>query len=147
MSDQDLHASIHDAVEQVLETMCFSTVLGPCGTAQAQPFLDRSATVEYSGAGEGSVLIGCDEAGVRGLAANFMGSEEASEEQVLEFLGELANMVCGAVVSTLDGRGTYNLGTPQLVPPAALAEARGIRCDFEIDGGVISVLALQRGAA
>lgn len=147
MPEQDMHASIHDAVEQVLETMCFSAVLGSCETAQAQPFLDRSAVVDYSGASEGSVLIGCDEAGVRGLAANFLGSKEASEEQVSGFLEELANMVCGAVVSALDGKGTYNLGTPHAIPPEALAGVGGVRCDFEIDGGILSVLALRREAA
>ncbi len=147
MPEQDLHASINDAVEQVLETMCFSAVLGPCETAQAQPFLDRSAVVDYSGASVGSVLIGCDEAGARGLAANFLGSEDASEEQVSGFLAELANMLCGAVVSTLNGGGNYSLGTPRVVPPAALTETGGVRCDFEIDGGILSVLALRREAA
>lgn len=65
-----------------------------------------------------------------------LGTEDTSEEQVSEFLRELANMVCGAVVSTLDGRGHYSLGTPRMVAPQALA-ATGVRCDFEIDGGIL----------
>jgi CheY-specific phosphatase CheX len=143
MPDAHLHASITEAVEQVLETMCFSAVLGPCDTAQAQPCLDRSAAVEYSGAVSGSVLIGCDEAGARSLTANFLGEEVVEDEQISEFVGELSNMICGAVVSMLGGTGHYTLGTPRLVPPSELATPQGIRCDFEIDGGILSVLALR----
>lgn len=147
LSESALRASIGEAVEQVLETMCFSAVLGPCDTAQAQPFLDRSVSVDYSGAGCGAVLIGCDEAGARSLASNFLGEEAIDEEQVEEFLGELANMVCGAVVSSLSGSGHYSLAAPKLISPVQMAGPEGLRCDFEIDGGILSVLARQQAAA
>jgi CheY-specific phosphatase CheX len=90
------------------------------------------------------LLIGCDEAGARSLTANFLGERDNSEEQVSDFLRELANMVCGAFVSTLGGEGNYTLGAPYSVSPETLATSGGIRCNFEIDGGILSVLALQK---
>ena len=100
--------------------------------------------VDYTGVGEGSVTIGCDAAGARSLAANFLGQDSPDDSQVTAFLGELANMVCGAVVSTFDGEGNYLLGSPRLVPPEDMAIQDGVRCDFEIDGGFLSVVAREK---
>jgi CheY-specific phosphatase CheX len=139
--EQEIQSLVGQAVERVLETMCFSAVLGPFESSEAQPRLELAAGVEFTGASSGSVLIGCSPAGARALAASFLGEAEVSGQQVEEFVAELANMVCGAIVSNLDGAGQYALAPPRALSPAALTASAGVRCDFEIEEGVLSVLA------
>jgi hypothetical protein len=103
MVSQDLQTSITEAVERVLETMCFSAVLGTCDSDEAQSRLDLSAAIDYSGANRGTVLVGCCQAAAQALARNFLGDGQVSEEQVAQLVGELANMICGAVVSGFEG--------------------------------------------
>jgi CheY-specific phosphatase CheX len=141
MVRQDLHDSITEAVGRVLEMMCFSAVLGTCDSHKAQSLLALSAAVDYSGASRGTLLVGCNQAGAQALAENFLGDDQVSGEQVPQFICELANMICGAVVSGFESDGQFVLETPRLVRPDSFLALNGLRCDFEIDGGILSVIA------
>jgi CheY-specific phosphatase CheX len=134
---------IGETVEKVLETMCFSAVMGPVESGQAQASLGMGACVSFRGPSRGSVLIGCSPAGAQFLAKNFLGEEIVSDEQSSQFLLELANMICGAVVSAFGGAGQYDLSLPESVAPASLLSGSGIRCDFELEQGCLSVVVRQ----
>ena len=139
----EIRVMIEEAVENVLETMCFSAVMGQAETTEAQAALGLGASVEFSGPSHGSVLIGCSRAGARGLTKNFLGETNVTDEQSLQFVLELANMICGAVVSAFGATGQYDLALPHPVAPPGLVSANGIRCDFELEEGFLSVVACQ----
>ncbi len=134
---------IGEAVENVLETMCFSAVMGPAESSQAQASLGVGACVSFRGPSKGSVLIGCSPGGAQLLSKNFLGEEIVSDEQSSQFLLELANMICGAIVSAFGGAGQYDLSLPESVAPESLLGATGIRCDFELEEGCMSVVLCQ----
>lgn len=146
MPEEEIQSLMGQAVERVLETMCFSAVLGPSETAQAQSLLALAAGVDFRGERTGSVLVGCNPEAARALAASFLGENEVSELQVEEFVGELANMVCGAMVSALDGVGQYALDPPRALAPEGFLVPGGVRCDFEIEDGVLSVVTYEGGS-
>jgi len=86
----------------------------------------------------------------RGLAANFLGEEETdlSAVEVGEVMGELANMLCGAVVSKVEGRSKFVLSHPeamQLLPRLGNKDALVSR--FETDGGTITTWVVVEGNA
>jgi len=134
---------IGEAVERVLETMCFSAVMGPVESSEAQASLGMGACVSFRGPSRGSVLIGCSPAGAQLLARNFLGEEIVTDEQSSQFLLELANMICGAVVSAFGGTGQYDLSLPEPVASVSLLSFSGIRCDFELEEGCMSVVVCQ----
>ena len=134
---------IEASVERVLETMCFSAVMGPAEMELAQASLGIGARVDFQGPTQGAVLIGCSPAGAQTLTRNFLGTEDITDLQVLQFVSELANMICGAVVSTFGAPGQYDLGSPDPVASTALVATNGTRVDFEVEEGFLSVVAYQ----
>jgi hypothetical protein len=52
------------------------------------------------------------------IAADFLGedAESLTDRQSTEVTLELANMICGAVLSRIESRATFPPGTPQIVP-------------------------------
>jgi chemotaxis protein CheX len=62
-----------------------------------------SASVSLTGAWDGHVLVSCSNAAAREAAAAFLGmeSEEVTEEDLTDVMGELANIVGGNVKSML----------------------------------------------
>jgi CheY-specific phosphatase CheX len=86
----------------------------------------------------------------RMLAANFLGEDEAdlSAIEIAEVIGELANMLCGAVVSKVEGRSKFVLSHPlamQLLPKLGGEDALVSR--FDTDGGTITTWVVVEGNA
>jgi hypothetical protein len=132
--------SLEDAVGRVLETMCFAMVLGPADPADAQLSLMYCAQLKFEGQYKGSLRIGLSHAGAHALAAGFLGLEQVDEPQLMEFTRELANMVCGAVVSEFASGSLYSLSPPVPMSPEEFREADGQRVDFTLEEGFLSVL-------
>ncbi len=109
---------------EVLETMFFTAVGGQPGEEQAPPEW-ISAALEFRGEPGGRFRVGASRQAARALAASFLGLDESevSGEQVGEVICELANMICGSVVSRLESGTTIQLLHPELVegPPPETA--------------------------
>jgi CheY-specific phosphatase CheX len=65
------------------------------------------------------------------IAADFLGEDAGSltDEQSADVTLELANMICGAVLSRIESRAAFRLGTPQIVSddrakPGSASETR-----------------------
>ncbi|MFM2124753.1 MAG: hypothetical protein RL328_1204 [Acidobacteriota bacterium] len=136
-------ATIEAALERVLETMCFSAVMGPLHPDLVQPNLRGAARVQFRGPTTGWVGVACDDRAATCLARNFLGMEDVPAEQTTQFLGELANMICGAVVSDFAAHGQYDLSSPESMDPSVLTEVDGKRVDVELEEGFLSVIAHQ----
>src|SRR4249919_3505553 len=61
-----------------------------------------SASVQISGGWDGTVLVSCSEDLARRAAAAMFDAEEASDEEMRDALGEIANMTAGNVKSHIE---------------------------------------------
>jgi hypothetical protein len=77
------------------------------------------AHLHFAGGRCGEFRIAIVPAAARTVACNFLGAEDESEirdEQVGEVVCELANMICGSVLSRLNGDLAFDLSHPELLP-------------------------------
>ena len=89
------------------------------------------ARVRFTGLVQGQLVLTVPEALARGLCAAFAGVESADpirDADLIDFSGELANMVCGGWLSAASPQGTFALMPPQVVRGGpARAETDGRR--------------------
>jgi CheY-specific phosphatase CheX len=79
--------------------------------------------LEFQGEPSGSLLLRLTCQAARQIAADFLGIEECAitEMQTSEVVRELANMVCGSVLSRVESSATFRLAPPRIVTPRAIA--------------------------
>jgi CheY-specific phosphatase CheX len=107
---------LEKAAEEVLATMFF---------AEAEPFDDPvdegaerlSVALRFQGAATGQLSLTVDREVAGRLAENFYGAESTAAE-ARNVLSELANMVCGTLLSQLDNSAIFHLSEPHAVAPA-----------------------------
>jgi CheY-specific phosphatase CheX len=124
-----------DALQEVLGTMFFSdAVQAACQHLAAGEWM--SARVRFSGdpAGELRLMLSPGLAVV--FAAGFLGIDEAevTEEAASQVICELANMLCGAILSRLHPDSLVALGAPQLTS-----------VDFDMGHGIHQCFAIPEG--
>jgi CheY-specific phosphatase CheX len=140
MIDREVAESLAAAVSDVLETMFFSPVLGEVPVSTAPPEA-VAARLPFSGARSGDFGIRLAAGAAQVIAAGFLAEEtrEPSQEQVAEVVCELANMLCGSVLSRLDRGAHFDLGSPAVVDPAALSAPEAFCRAFDIGDGEVAV--------
>ena len=145
---------------EVLDAMYFTTVMD---TTHPKELAETGESEETAGGAEeyafslsfkgdicGRFGLQVGSAMGRSLAANFLGEEESdlSTVEVGEVIGELANMLCGAVVSKVEGKSKFVLSHPeamQTLPKLAGVDALVSR--FETDGGMMTTWVVVEGNA
>ena len=148
MEPNEIQAALSAAVEEVLETMCFTTVLayargaspaevGPRAEAGSPPL---SLDLSFAGNPSGRFRLALPASLARVLAVAFLGREpqEVSASDAVDVAGELSNMICGSVLSRLESKSIFQITHPESVPCAA---AFG-ECDsawFDLGDGVLTV--------
>ncbi len=149
MCERDYAQMFAESVASVLETMFFTS---PLGLADGMPDeASIGARVAFRGAPSGWLHISMTEASARLLAAGFLGEDEdaLTREQTGLVVCELANMLCGSVVSQLESQEHFDLAAPELaadtsVQPQAAPDAEQ---SFELENGVLRVaLSLETAA-
>jgi hypothetical protein len=192
MELNEIQMRLTEAVEEVLETMCFTSVLAsgegaapPAGEGAA-PSVDGDwataageeaavpASADVTAPTDGAVPAdenGCGPACTaellfqgnpsggfrvsvpwklaRVVGAGFLGREEmeVSDSQAEEVVCELANMICGSVLSRLESKATFQITHPQPGRPerGARFEGGGASRWFDLGDGILTVsLELQR---
>jgi CheY-specific phosphatase CheX len=144
MTKQNPDQVISDAVDAVLETMFFSAVLGPAEPETGGKVLH--ARVAFRGPLSGTLGVSLSETSARLLAAGFLGEDEQSltDTQPGQVVRELANMLCGWLVSKLESEESFDLAAPELVPRGSeTVPGPGtpptVRQSFELEGGTLTV--------
>jgi len=91
----------------------------PSDADEAADSLADAIAVELAFDGErsGSMCLRLTAGVAREIAADFLGMEgaEISADQISEVARELANMICGSVLSRVGSAATFCLGTPRIV--------------------------------
>lgn len=116
MTDTTIRLALGGAVADVLERMFFLEALGE---ATEPPAEAGTVTVhlDFDGDPPGCFQMRIARPAANTIAADFLGEDPASltPQQSTDVTLELANMICGAVLSRLESSATFRLGAPQIV--------------------------------
>jgi CheY-specific phosphatase CheX len=123
----------------VLETMFFEeAVASPCEHA----WISTAVTVHVSfeGSHQGEFLLSVSPDTARSIASGFLGldPEEMTGTQPGDVILELANILCGALMSTLWPESALSLGTPELAA-AEHSFLGAMHCCFTLPDGTVAV--------
>jgi hypothetical protein len=138
----DTEQVLDTVVNEVLEGMFFSAVLGP-GTESEGPRM--TASVSFSGSHSGALEVSALESTVTALACSFLGVMEGEmpEGQAPAMLGEMANVLCGAILGRVEPEGRFQIAPPEVgtsQEPLPGAERQdGTRQVFELAEGWLAV--------
>jgi CheY-specific phosphatase CheX len=145
-------AIVRGATGEVLETMFFSEAVPcPCDHSALDAPGAReewiSASVRFEGAPRGELSLMLSHELARFIAASFLGAdpEEVSSEADSQVSCELANMICGAVLSRLHPNAGVALRPPELVPPDFGVSAGVHQCFETPDGTLAITMRLEEG--
>jgi len=143
-TENDLQASVLSSATDVLESMYFTSVMG---TSEV-PLSGAGwiAGLEFQGELSGSFTLRMSLDTARLLAANFFGEEESdvTEAAIGDMVGEMANMICGSVLSRMERETHFKLTHPLAEASSDLMQGmdRGIHQLLETDGGVLALCLL-----
>jgi len=143
MNESALRTALAESLDDVLEKMFFIRSLGEPGDYTPEPAV--TAHLTFEGDPPGWLTLRVTAAAARSVAADFLGEEELdlSEGQIGEVVCELANMICGSVLSRVESNTAFRLAAPRIVASAEnLPAAAHVAATHtaEIDNGAISVI-------
>lgn len=121
MDRSELDALLRACAADVLERMFFTAPLEKTETTGRPPAGWISARLSFEGKPHGWFGTAMPAETARELAAAFLGAEpdELGHPQVAEVVCELANMLCGSVLSHFDCDSRFLLSSPRIEPPGA----------------------------
>ena len=138
MSINELPRILSESAAEVLESMFFTSPLGssdPCGRAMENSV---AAGLFFHGTPPGRFGICASMDAARSLAASFLGEDPESivEQQCNEVICELANMVCGSVLSSMEKDVLFELTQPKIgEPESRRPENASVSLEFELEEG------------
>jgi CheY-specific phosphatase CheX len=120
MGELALERALSECTEEVLEQMFFVQPVEepvPQKSPEAVDSSHFSVDVGFSGEPSGRLLLRISKPAARSIAADFLAEDEAvlSEQQVGEVVCELANIICGSVLTRVESRTSFRLGSPRLL--------------------------------
>jgi len=151
MPDSKWDEMLAAAAGEVLETMFFTPVYGPAPAGASVSGPRMAARISFQGTPSGVLILSVPEPAARALAANFLASEGDDPLPVSQLRGvvsELANMVCGSLLSRVESEEHFRLSSPELLaegavfPPGQPNQSLAVSED-EGDGAIDLWLALE----
>jgi CheY-specific phosphatase CheX len=145
METTEIQPALASAVEEVLETMCFTSVLAsteggrPAGEDAAPQI---RAALQFAGNPPGGFEVSVSLGLARTLGAGFLGLDETevSDSQAADVVCELSNMICGSVLSRLESGTMFRISHPELAgSDAGSGSAPSASRWFDLGDGILSV--------
>ena len=136
----DLGRMIETATGDALETMCFFGVMGNLDELpEGEEWI--SARLTFQGDANGVFHSTLASSAAWAIAANFLGleREDISFPQVEAVVCELANMICGSVLSTYKKDGHFELSSPEITDMEDSQPDQVVRRVFELESGSIAL--------
>ena len=152
METSEMEQAMADAAEAVLESMFFTSLTeegagAPCGSLH-EPCI--AARLSFRGNPPGRFGVRTPPETGRRITASFLGlgEDEPTEAEIGEVICELANMLCGSVLSRLETYSRFELSGPELEPPEAACPKCFTACRvLEMEEGPLGMwLDLEKGA-
>lgn len=137
---------IDESTARVLETMFFTSIVEE-DAIRPEPREDVGATLTFSGEPSGFLSLVLSMETSEALAEAFAGldREEITDLQREEILNELANIICGSILSKVESDSAFALGPPRPVGPADArvanrSDTHFIQRSFNLGNGVLTVI-------
>jgi len=113
--ENSLSHALRAATNDVLERMFFIECLSELPEFVPEPVVVARLTFDGDPAGELELKISASAA--RSVSADFLGTDQAdiSEQEIYDVVCELANMICGSVLSRVESTATFRLSTPRIM--------------------------------
>ena len=150
MTRSEIHDALKQAVHEVLETMFFVRQIDDSVGPAASPESDLFVQLHFEGSPGGQLTLSLGRDAARAIAADFLGSEEdeLSGRQVEEVACELANMICGSVLSRTESETRFCLSSPFIIPAnrATFSPEESMHA-VGIDHGALTVYLILRPVA
>jgi hypothetical protein len=145
MIEDGVRQLLSESAQQALATMffCAADEVSSSDSRPAGDLIASSLKFQGTPSGRFAALVAAPLARV--LATNFFGLDDDSEleaGQVEEIVGELSNIICGAVLSEFEANSNFDISAPL---PVAVA-ADGPEPDFPGQDPVICRLEMPEGA-
>jgi len=151
-----VHTLLLESMQTALETMFFAAPDSVSLDARRPAGALIAAKLSFRGTPDGWFWLVVSDSLARTLAANFLGCEDDAPllpSGVSDVTMELANIMCGAVLSRVESGVNFDLGTPLSIPvspqepgPDFIAGSASL-CRFEFsNGALIASLAFQEPA-
>jgi CheY-specific phosphatase CheX len=115
VTDTVIRPALSSAVADVLERMFF--LEGLSEAAEPPPEAETvSVYLRFEGNPPGCFQMRLARNAANAIAADFLGEERESltDQQSIDVTLELANMICGAVLSRIESNAAFRLGVPQI---------------------------------
>jgi len=110
----ECHPWLVESVSDVVESMCYSSadVIENPPVSAEELWVGRR--LEFSGPCQGSFGLRVAKAAARLLGSSFLGQDidEVDDVQPGEIVGEIANMICGAVLNRMEPNLAFALSPP-----------------------------------
>lgn len=150
MIEHAIHQALADSAREVLEKMFFVDL--PDGAAYAGPGpgpAGIAAQVIFDGDPPGSLRLDLDMAVAQSVAADFLNEDQAelTPEQIKDVVCELANMICGSVLSRIESSATFRLAKPQIAVEHTPCPATFLGASFQAgmgDGALRAEIRMER---
>jgi CheY-specific phosphatase CheX len=118
MIEEPVRQLLPASAQRTLETMFFA-MPETVSMDPRRPAGERiAASLAFQGSPAGRFGLVVSDPVARTLAANFIGCDESEDlrpDQVAAVIGELANMICGAVLSELESDANFDLCPPRTI--------------------------------
>ncbi len=143
---QSHRATLSEATRQAFEETAYMVVSSIVEPHQAQAPVDIAVSVDISGEVTGRMVLGISSFLLGTLAGNMLGDEVPLPlDQQRDALGEMANIICGAILPAISISGTtFLLSSPtpaDLDAERAKAEEQnGLCLTFGVEAGRLEVL-------
>lgn len=132
-----MNEALHRAAVTAFEELAF---VFPMPELEPDEHAGRTAAVvDFDGHRAGKLVLTVSDELLPVIAANMLGDGEATREEQLDALKEVANVICGNVLPSIDGpRALFRLHAPRLAVDEA-AGAPAAQADVILSEGSASV--------
>ena len=124
-----LKDALLDSAREVFETMVFMAMEDSSDDTTSLGETTLLGSITFKGNLEGCLGVCCDEVCARTIAANMLGmmsTDELNENDISDAMGEIANMVMGAVKARIQNEvGTVEVSIPSVVQGRELRNSLG----------------------
>ena len=149
MTDTLLPPALDKAMKDVLERMFF---LDAC-TCPAAVTLDAASAVEarlhFAGDPSGEFRLRVAVQAAASISADFLGIDPAdlTESRIHEVVCEMANMICGAVLSRIESGATFRLGAPEIgASPCPIPVPKAAANSVETASGIFTAILITENS-
>lgn len=127
MPETEFDRALRASVEEVLEKMFFVQPIEEPPQSPGTASGEVAVRLTFEGSPSGTLTLWVSDSAARQIAADFLGADGGglSSGQIGEVVCELANMICGSVLSRVESTSTFRLAKPEIL---AAGESRHSPC-------------------